>query len=104
MLRTLMVRNNSQKTIVVSTMRNRELVDKLIDLCDRCFANMQMVLVNLESDKMKDNGYVLEIPISLSMVNQCIETYVTGGEEQQLTDTFKLPALDASLGVFRRLS
>lgn len=102
MLRTLMVRNNSQKTIVVSTMRNRELVDKLIDLCDRCFANMQMVLVNLESDKMKDNGYVLEIPISLSMVNQCIETYVTGGEEQQLTDTFKLPALDASLGVFSK--
>lgn len=102
MLRILMERNHSQKTIVVSTIRNEEFTAKLIDLCDRCFVNMQMVIVNQDDNETQYPDYVVQIPISMSDVSQCIDSYVYSGEAQTVENSFRLPALGSELGVFSK--
>lgn len=101
-LLTLMERNHSQKTIVVSTIRNKDFAVKLIDLYDRCFSNMQMVLVNQIDDERQNEEFVVNVPISLSEVSQCIDSYVFSQDTKPANNIYKLPALDSSLGVFAK--
>lgn len=100
-IETFMIRQHTQKTIIVCVMQDFEYIRKLIDLCDRCLPNMAFIITNDNENNslLANNDYTHQCPISISEIGDCFNTYILSASLGNTKIGYSLPCLDTASGL-----
>ena len=98
-LKALSISLNSQKTIVVSLLKDEDFVVNLRTMINRYFNNVKFVIANDRQDELlhltrRKNSYYEHVKTSIEEINLCLKEYLqTGTRESNKAEIYSVPFL-----------